>query len=62
MESGIVFLVLAGVLIGLLIISLIIWAAVEKNSCFPFKRGGFGPDNGYDQPRIETIKKKGKNK
>ena len=61
MESGIVFLVLAGVLIGLLIISLIIWVAVEKNSCFPFKRGGFGPDNGYDQPRIE-IKKKGKNK
>lgn len=62
MDGSIIFLVMVIVLFVVLIGSIFVWLILSKNSCFPFKRGGFGPDNGYDQPRIEIIKKKGKTK
>lgn len=53
---------MVAVLFIVLIESVFVRLILLKNSCFPFKRGGFDPDNGYDQPRAEIIKKKGKKK
>lgn len=59
MKESVVFLVMVIVLIAALTIGLVVWAILAKGSCYPFKRGGFGPDNGYDQTRTELVKKKG---
>ena len=60
MKESVVFLLMVIVLVVALAIGLVIWAILANGSCYPFKKGGFGPDNGYDQTRMELVKKKGK--
>ena len=60
MNEAVVFVVLIVILFLALVIGLIIWASLANGGYYPFKEGGFGPDNGYDQARVELVKKKGK--
>lgn len=58
----VLFIILALLILGLPV-ALFIWIALYQDDFFPFRYGGFGPDNGYDQPRPMPQKnKKDKNK
>ncbi len=58
----VLFIILALLILGLPI-ALVIWIVLSQNDFFPLRYGGFGPDNGYDQPRpMPQKKEKEKNK